>query len=334
MSSTAREASKRFAKRSRAGVIAGRIAVERSRDLRRMMGRRDGPMGATHQRFELEGGLEYIDRVFSDYLTYGSLGPADLEGARILELGPGDNLGVALRFAAAGAAEVVATDRFIPYRDHDYERRVYEALVDRLPEEERARVAPALTEAGFSLDGVPIEFHQQTPIEEAPELLGESRFDLIVSRAVLEHVHDLETAFAAMDRLLKPGGRMIHKVDLADHGLFTGGGQNPLTFLTISDRVYGWMGEESAGLPNREMIGWYQRKMDSLGYEADYLITHLAGVEVEIEPHPPLADGLPASARLDYVEEIRPKLLERFRSLSDLELSIAGFMLIARKPSG
>ena len=70
-----------------------------------MMGRRDGPMGATHQRFELEGGLEYIDRVFSDYLTYGSLGPADLEGARILELGPGDNLGVALRFAAAGAAE-------------------------------------------------------------------------------------------------------------------------------------------------------------------------------------------------------------------------------------
>ena len=65
--------------------------------------------------------------------------------------------------------------------------------------------------------------------------------DVIISRAVLEHVFDLDTAFGAMHRLLKPGGRMAHKVDLRDHGLFTDGGQNALEFLTVSDRLTpGW----------------------------------------------------------------------------------------------
>ena len=203
MSSTAREASKRFAKRSRAGVIAGRIAVERSRDLRRMMGRSDGPMGATHQRFELEGGLEYIDRVFTDYLTYGSLVPADLEGAHVLELGPGDNS--VSRCASRPPARPRSSPPTASSRTAITTRAARLRGLGRPAAEASARGSLLPDRGGFRFDGVPIEFHQQTPIEEAPELLGESRFDLIVSRAVLEHVHDLETAFAAMDRSAEAG---------------------------------------------------------------------------------------------------------------------------------
>jgi SAM-dependent methyltransferase len=322
---------KRFAKRSRASVVAGRITVERSRDVRRLLGKRDGPMGATHRRFDLEGSVDYVDRVFEDYLRYGSIDPGDLRGSRVLELGPGDNLGVALRFAAAGA-DVVAADRFIPYRDRDRERQVYETIVGRLPEDERRRVASVLTDDPVTFDGVAIDFRRETPIEAAPRTIP-GTFDLIVSRAVLEHVYDLDAAFAAMDEILRPGGRMVHKVDLNDHGLFTGGGQNPLTFLTVGDRLYGWMGEESAGLPNRRLIGWYRSKLDQLGYECEYLVTHVAGVPGELEPHVRLTDDGAGLPRSPSVAGIRPRLLARYRDLSELELSIAGFMLAARKPA-
>jgi hypothetical protein len=92
------------------------------------------------------------------------------------------------------------------------------------------------------------------------------------------------------------------------------------------------MGEESAGLPNRRMIGWYQAAIERLGYQARCLITHLAGREAEVIPHVPVEHGLPDRAPLADVAEIRPRLAPRFRALSDEELAIAGFMIVARKP--
>jgi len=324
---------KAFVKRSRFGVIAGRTAVERTRDVRRLLGRRDGPMGATHRRFDLDGSVAYVESVFADYLTYGEIGEGELEGRAVLELGPGDNLGVALCFLAAGAGDVVSTDRFIPFRDPDRELQVLRALVAARPPEAAARVQSVVAGSSVDFDGVPFTFLPDTPIENAVTALGEERFDLIVSRAVLEHVHDLETAFDSMDRLLKPGGTMIHKVDLDDHRLFTGGGQNPLTILTIGDRTYGWMGEESAGLPNRVRMGWYEERMSRSGYEATWRVTHTVGARGELIPHPLLADWTPTESDLTTVEEARPRMLPRFRELCDRELAVAGFMLVARKPA-
>ena len=69
------------------------------------------------------------------------------------------------------------------------------------------------------------------------------------------------------------------------------------------------------------MIGWYERKMDSLGYDAEYLITHLAGVEVEIEPHVPTRRRLPpvGPPRVRQRDPAPPAL--PLPGLSDLELS-------------
>ncbi len=324
---------KRSAKRSRTLAIAGRIAAERSRDLRRLMGRRDNPMGATHWDLPLERSLDYIDGVFSDYLD--QIEGGSVEGKRVLELGPGDNFGVALRFIAAGASDMVATDRFIPYRDPERQRLIYEGLIGRLGPEERARVAAILDGPGGEpdLEAVGLRTLEETPIEEAVTALGSRSFDLIVSRAVLEHVGDLAGAFDAMDQLLAPGGTMIHKVDLEDHGLFSEGGLNPLTFLTVSDRTYGWMGEDSAGLPNRVLVGWFEREAERRGYDSRILVTNLVGSVGELDPFVPLAELRldPESKRI--VDEIRPKLLPRYRELDASELANSGFMLVARKPT-
>jgi hypothetical protein len=63
---------------------------------------------STHMSLTLAESVSYVNRTYEDYCRYGQLGPASLEGKTILEGGPGDNLGVALRFIAAGAAQVVA----------------------------------------------------------------------------------------------------------------------------------------------------------------------------------------------------------------------------------
>jgi len=324
---------KRMVKRSVYAGIAGRLVAERTRGVRRALGRRESGMGSTHRNMETGRSLDYIDEVFEDYLRYGGIDRGDLEGKEILELGPGDNFGVALRFLAAGAAKVVAADRFIPVRDPDQHRRIYQGLLERLPAEERERVASIVAGPEISFDGVGLEILEEAPIEDVPDRVGDRKFDLIVSRAVLEHVFDLDTAFDSMAKLIAPGGRMIHKVDLRDHGLFTEGGHNPLTFLTIDDRIYRLMGERTAGLPNRKLLSWYRQKLDDLGFETEYLITHLAGVDAEVLPHTPFEDGLPDPAPLAAVEEIRPRLRARYRDLPAEVLAVSGFMLIARAPA-
>jgi SAM-dependent methyltransferase len=323
---------KGIAKRSRLGSIAGRIAAERGRDIRRLSGRRDNPMGATHYSFSLERSIAYIDQVFDDYVRYGDLGGDALAGKRVLELGPGDNFGVALLLLAAGAERIVVTDRFIPYRDPARQRQIYEALLARMTQAQRARVAGVDPAAADPFAGAPLDALEETPIEEAAGILGAESFDLVISRAVLEHVGDLGRAFDAMDTMLVPGGRMLHKVDLEDHGLFSEGGQNPLTFLTVSDRVYSWMGEESAGLPNRVPIGWYLTEMERRGYEARFLVTNLIGSEGELPAFEPMTNTVIDERSRQLTREIRGGLKPRFRGWSDEDLAISGFLLDARKP--
>ncbi|HEX8983925.1 MAG TPA: hypothetical protein VF767_00785, partial [Bryobacteraceae bacterium] len=99
----------------------------------------DSFIGATHTGRPLAESLAYIDRVYHDYAGYGGLAPEDIVGRRILELGPGDNFGVALRFLAAGAESVAGLDKFATRRDTVQAAAIYGAMRERLGGEERAR---------------------------------------------------------------------------------------------------------------------------------------------------------------------------------------------------
>jgi hypothetical protein len=104
----------------------------------------------------------------------------------------------------------------------------------------------------------------------------EPPFDLVVSRAVLEEIYDPAPELAAADTLLAPGGRVLHKVDLTDYGMFSDAGMHPLTFLTIPERLYRRMASDS-GLPNRKRMGYYKDQVDALGYASRTLVTGLLG---------------------------------------------------------
>ena len=320
------------AKRSRSAVIAARICKDRIAAVGMRMRIPIKRQGATHRGLAVGDSVAYVDSVYGDYLRYAELPESRLAGASVLELGPGDNFGVALRFSAAGARRVTTLDRFITWRDPGQQEGIHRAVLAGLPDEQRLRGEGALAPgAEFGLDPELIRVIQGVGAEATLGAVGDERFDLIVSRAVLEHVTDPGEVFAAMQEVLVPGGLLIHKVDLGDHGLFSGGGHNPLTFLTVPDRLYRWMGDHS-GLPNRHLANWYREEMKRREYTARFFTTHLIAQEGELIPHPASAPEAMVAAAKPLIDEIHPRLLPRFRGLCDEDLATAGIFLVARRP--
>ena len=293
--------------------IAKLIAANWRTRLRAALGNRAGVTGLTHTIQNNAETSAYIQRVVDDYVRYGELTDERIRDAAILEIGPGDNLGVAQRFLAMGARRVVCLDKF-QYDDASRDGATSDPARLR-------SVCAGLEDAGHALAG--------------------EQFDVIVSRAVLHEIFDIDRAFTVMDRLLAPGGRMIHKVDLRDYGMFTSLDGHPREFLTVPAPIYTQMVKGSAR-PNRRMIDYYRRKMSELGYDARLYIALIVqrhnppGVhQPEILPH-----KLKLESGVDYTEadvamiaEIRPRLAPPFRALSDEDLLAGSFMMLAVKPA-
>ena len=270
---------------------------------------------------------DYAESAFAGVLRGGALDPAAVAGMRVLELGPGDNVGLALRFVASGAREVVTLDRFEIGRDPARERGIYDEVIARLPKGEAARARTALEPSAGLLRSI-----TGLGAEAALEVLERESFDLILSVAVLEHVDDLDASFDAMDALLRPGGLMLHQVDFRDHGMFSGGGQHPLTFLTIGERTWRAMTSGWGG-PNRRLIDYYRVKLAELGYDARLLVSEVLGVEEHLEPCDVLEDELSVTdEQRRSIARIRDRLQPEFRDLPDEDLVPEGVFVVARKP--
>jgi SAM-dependent methyltransferase len=290
--------------------------------------------GATHSNKTLQESLSYINQVFEDYLTYAHLSIDMLEGKRVLEIGPGDNLGVALKFLLAGASQVVCIDKFFSKRDGEQQRKIYRAMKEQLHAREHTIFDEVVDlERGDFFNPQKLYSIFGTGIEEAETAFAPASFDLIVSRAVLEESYDLDTTFSVMARLLVPGGLMIHKIDLRDYGMFSLYRHHPLTFLTIPQCIYNLMTRDCAQ-PNRKLINYYRHKAVELGLDAQILITSLISMtRHEVVPHKERVRlGIDYdSSTLFLLKRIRPSLQAEFRELPDEDLLVSGIFLIARK---
>lgn len=277
----------------------------------------------------------YSSSAFDAIVDDAGLAAEDLRGRRLLELGPGDNVGLALRFLAAGAAQAVCLDRFEIKRDIERERRIYECILNSMRRVERERLESAVqVEPELRFNSDRLRTVTGVGIEEAAQALGGGSFDFIVSVAVLEHVLDLDRAFAAMDELLVPGGLMVHQVDFRDHGMFTMAGKHPLTFLTVPSRLWLAMTQDVGG-PNRRLLNFYREKLADLGYESRLMVTDLLGQPTSVkEPSDALSYEAPvADDTRALIARIRPYLDGGFRHLPDADLAVAGALLVAHKPA-
>jgi hypothetical protein len=327
---------KQIGRKSRPAIV-GYVLYQNWRMKRQLQsGNCESLHGATHSGKSPEASLDYIRQQFDDYLLYSGLHQEEFAGRRILELGSGDNVGVALRYLSIGAREVVCLDRFYAKRDLHQQQTIYERLRDTLGPEEKVRFDEVVNLSdGIQFNPERLRCIYGTSLEDTRELFGGEPFDLIMSRVAIQDIYDPEPTFEAMDRLLVPGGHMLHKIDLSDQGMFRDCGLHPLMFLTIPERVYRRMAVDS-GRPNRKLIGYYRQKLGELDYDAKILITSIIGSggrgdmhphKERIEPHVDYTES-----RLKLVQEIRPRLSGPFRYLPDEELLIDGIFIVARKP--
>ena len=233
-----------------------------------------------------------------------------LAGKTVLEYGPGDMPGVALLLLAHGAAQVICVDRFPMLQLSARNAAVLAELLAGLDDAARARVRACLRDPDDPAQGFrPERLRYQVQASGLSEL--SDAVDLIISRAVLEHVNDLPASFADMYRALRPGGRMLHQVDLRSHGLHR---QHPLDFLVWPVWLWNLM-FSNKGTPNRWRVDRYRALVAQSGF-----------VDIQVE----------ATHRLESarVEAIRAHLAAPFRTLPAEDLAWLGCWLAGRKPSG
>jgi SAM-dependent methyltransferase len=325
---------KQFAKKSKLIIIAFNIYNNWRIKRQYNSGKLETSSGTTHLSRTLSESLRYIDDVFENYLRHFCISTEMLRGKRILEIGPGDNFGVALKFLATGAAQVVCLDKFYSKRDPEQQYKIYQALREKLDDGSRHRFDKAINlSSGIEINPEKLRYICGTGIEKAEELFEPKSFDLIISNAVIEHLYNTDAAFDAMNSLLVPGGNMVHVIDLRDHGMFSSNGMHPLTFLTIPDHVYRLMTIDS-GKPNRRLISYYREKMVELEYDAKILITHIIGENGEVLPHKERIELNVdySESTIFFINKLRSKLTDRFKDMSDEELMVSVIFLIARKP--
>jgi len=276
--------------------------------------------------------LDYVNQVYSDYFELSRLPISLVRGKKILEIGPGENLGVGIRFLSDGADLVVSVDRFRSLASKAEQAQVYAGLLAEMSAVQRNTLGNSvvLTTDDFKIDNDKYHYLADTPVEEISRTIPSQSFDMIVSRAVLEHVSDLEGAFQSMDAVLNPGGYMIHEVDFRDHGIFSNHNLNPLTFLTVSDSLWKAM-TSHIGAPNRKFIDSYIHLLEQYGYFFRISRILALGSDRRLD-RDQLQPGIDYSQEtIDLIAEVRKKVISQFRRLTNAELLVTGIFITARK---
>ncbi|MUG98981.1 methyltransferase domain-containing protein [Scytonema sp. UIC 10036] len=293
--------------------------------LRLAIGQSESDSGSTHSMFSEKESVHYIEEVFTDYKLYGSVDNFDGIAA---EVGPGDNCGVALLMRLDGCKQIDLVDRYLSYRKSEQQNKVYQALSQRhtidIFKEKEVWDDRALVGIDWKI-GQAAEVYFKQCAKNSGEI-----YDFIVSRAVLEHLYNPIDALKYMVDCLKSGGKMLHKVDLRDHGMFTPN-HHELKFLEVPSSIYPLMVQNS-GRPNRILAHRYRQfleEMKSLGtIDYSFLVTHLGDVG-EITPYCNFDDielGKQKRA-IAFVEKHRQNIASEFCDVSSQDIAISGIFL-------
>lgn len=270
--------------------------------------------GQTGRGDEEENATEissYFLQCFEDYQQHLGFDEGQfkkfLENKHILEYGPGDLPGVAFLFYAYGAHKVTCVDRFPMVVKSQKNMEVLNNLLSNLTGDAQNRGA-----AAFNVNADPASGFRKATVDYLVSPNGFSGFiddvDLIISRAVLEHVNDLDGTFMDMAKSMKQGSLAIHQIDFKSHGLHK---NHKLDFLAWSNLSWRLMYSQK-GVPNRLRQNSYISAANKCGLKID---------------------SLKATEMLDKntVDVIRQDLNSKFKDLPYEDLSCLGCWMLLEK---
>ena len=256
---------------------------------------------------------EYPLSVFHKHATaLAPLRKGGIQGADVLEIGPGGNAGVSFLMLLAGARSVTCLD-VIPWLLGAGTNTLYATLIEAAAQDaEKYQVsADYLDRAHADPAGLARElmdrFTYLYPVDIATNSLPDVSQDIIFSHACFEHFADPDGSIAQIARLLRPGGATSHEVDLRDHRDFS----RPLDLLRYNDTLWKLStSNRPNGVRNRWRRSEYQAAFERHGMNVVYL---------------------GKTQQTSVTTEMRRQYQPHFQAMSLEELSVIGILLVARK---
>lgn len=193
---------------------------------------------------ELERCVDYdlsvADNLLKSLDRYGG----SIQGAHVLELGPGSDLGIGHYLIHRGAERYTAFDRH--------------ALAERVPPEFYERLAWR----GINLSPEKVQYIARRDFDLSAALTPES-VDVIVSNAAFEHFDDFQTTAWQLARVVKPGGKLVAVIDLQTHSRWIRE-QDPNNIYRYPRWLY--RAFYFPGQPNRLRPADYERALERAGW--------------------------------------------------------------------
>jgi hypothetical protein len=289
-------------------------------------------MATLHRHVTRTGGTDSARYCYSVWLRHLVLshqnGLCTRPPSRVAELGPGDTIGIGLAALLCGSNYYYGLDA-LPLANLSRNAGVFEELIDlfraraAIPgDDEFPGVKPKLR--SYDFPGEMLSLPNERSIERIrrsiaepynpdsmiryvapwwnPNVIERGVIDMIFSQAVLEHVDDLESAYAAMRLWLAPGGWLSHQIDFRSHGTTTEWNGH----WTCGDLTWLLLRGRRKFLINREPHSTHLRLLREAGFTV-------------------VSDEVINAPAVD-----RRKLAPRFTSISDEDLTTSGAFIQAR----
>lgn len=200
-----------------------------------------------------------------------------IDGADLLELGSGWLPLIPLLLRCAGAKSVILTDT-IRLMDRKLLERAAEYVIANIQQVEdatgvgsnviRARLAVAL-ESGTTFDAALAKCGFRYLVPFRPEELASQSCDIILSRAVLEHVPErgLRQIMVEFRRIIRTTGAMYHFIDHSDHWEHHDKSISRINFLKYGNLTWKILSFPSGSYQNRLRRYQYIEIITASGFE-------------------------------------------------------------------
>lgn len=219
---------------------------------------------------DIEESIDFTLRNVGYYIQFLPEGNTDfLKDKILLEIGPGQDLGIVLALAGFGLKNIVIIDPFFIDWNPDFHPEFYNQLLLRLK-----NIYPA---ADFQLIQNILE--KQSHLDEQLQIYQVSLenascvpnelIDISISNATFEHFVLAEQAVKELSRITKPGGLGFHQIDMRDHEHF----DRPLEFLTCPNPIYRYITKISNALRgNRLRYTEYNQLFEQYGFKVTFKV--------------------------------------------------------------
>jgi predicted O-methyltransferase YrrM len=236
-------------------------------------------------------------------------GAAYFRNRTVLEIGPGQDLGMPFILMGFGA-RMVLIDRYLCQWDPNFHPQYYRALreriVERFPAIETAPLDQVIEKSGHAITDLRMF---EVGLENIYEV-SDASIDVSYSNATFEHLMDPRKAILQLARVTRPGGLGFHQIDFRDHRNF----QRPLEYLTGAD-------EDSehalVSMASRFGNGLRSTEFEQMFKESGFHIR-------QFEPN--------SFADEQYLSTLMPRLRSKYKSMPTEALRILGGRFYLVKP--